>query len=169
MLFTDTVGFIQKLPHHLVQAFRATLEEVCYADILVHVVDGTSAVAAERMAVVYETLRELGCGNKPVITLYNKRDAENFAPPPQDANAVKTLPVSAKNGDGMADLLAELEERLKHMRKKIAVLIPYADGHMNALIYGKAEILAEEHREDGTYFELYADDELSNRLLAYGR
>ncbi len=87
ILLTDTVGFIQKLPHHLVQAFRATLEEMKYADILLHVVDASNPEREEQMRVVYQTLKELGCEDTPVITVYNKMDLQPELPLPQDGQA----------------------------------------------------------------------------------
>ena len=98
VFLTDTVGFIQKLPHHLVQAFRATLEELQYADILLHVVDASDANRAEHIEVVYDTLRSLGCEDTPVITVFNKMDREVELPLPMDTMARDIVQVSAQNG-----------------------------------------------------------------------
>jgi len=95
ILLTDTVGFIQKLPHHLIQAFRATLEELKYADILLHVVDASNPNREEQMRVVYDTLRGLGCEDTPVITVYNKMDREVELPLPMDRMAREIVQISA--------------------------------------------------------------------------
>ena len=116
VLLTDTVGFIQKLPHHLVQAFRATLEELQYADILLHVVDASDANRAEHIEVVYDTLRSLGCEDTPVITVFNKMDREVELPLPMDTMARDIVQVSAQNGDGMDVLLERVEKLLQSFR-----------------------------------------------------
>ena len=184
VLFTDTVGFIHKLPHHLVQAFRATLEELEYADILLHVVDSSSPTQNEQMAVVYETLQKLECMRKPIVTAFNKSDirheipnpdasdlilpsiASNIdrMPPPTDPNALHTLLISAATGDNLPQLLCTLEKVLQSMRKKIAVLIPYGEGNLAGQMHGTCEVLAFEHKDDGTYMELYATPEIAGRL-----
>ena len=96
VLFTDTVGFIRKLPHHLVEAFKSTLEEACCADILIHVVDASSPQMEIQMGVVYETLRELGAGDKPVITVFNKQDLLMERRICRDHHAEVCIPASAK-------------------------------------------------------------------------
>ncbi|MCL2378706.1 MAG: GTPase HflX [Defluviitaleaceae bacterium] len=168
VLLTDTVGFINKLPHHLVRAFRATLEELEYADILLHVVDSSNPVYREQMAIVYETLQKLGCMNKPVVTALNKSDlctaAVSLA---VDANAQYTLPISAATGENLPELLNALEKVLQSMRKKITVLIPYSEGHLASQVHSTCELLASEHRENGTYMELYATPEIAGRLDSY--
>ena len=105
ILLTDTVGFIQKLPHHLVQAFRATLEEMKYADILLHVVDASNPEREEQMRVVNQTLKELGCEDTPVITVYNKMDLQPELPLPQDGQARDMVRISAARGEGLDGLL----------------------------------------------------------------
>ena len=107
VLLTDTVGFINKLPHHLVEAFKSTLEEAVYADIILHVVDASNPNRAEHMKVVYETLKSLGCENTPVITVFNKMDNDVELPLPMDTMARDIVQVSAWKGDGM-DVLARM-------------------------------------------------------------
>lgn len=167
-LFTDTVGFIQKLPHHLIKAFKATLEEAKYADILVHVVDASNPKRNEQMNTVYKTLKELGADNKPVITVYNKIDKENVEKPLfTDKMSLETISISAKKGLNIDTLLEKTEEIIKSFKKSIKVLIPYNMGHLLSIIHGNCEITESENRAEGYYFELYADEEAENRLKDY--
>lgn len=167
-LFTDTVGFIQKLPHHLIKAFKATLEEAKYADILVHVVDASNPKRNEQMNTVYRTLKELGADNKPVITVYNKIDKENVEKPLfTDKMALETISISAKKGLNINTLLEKTEEIIKSFKKSIKVIIPYNMGHLLSIIHGNCEITESENRAEGYYFELYADEEAENRLKDY--
>ena len=167
ILLTDTVGFIQKLPHHLVQAFRATLEELQFADILLHVVDASDPNRAEHMQVVYQTLRELGCEDTPVITVFNKMDREIELPLPMDARAREIVQVSAAQGDGMETLLATVERLLQSFRKSMQVLLPYTEGGLLGWVHGRCEILREEHTAEGVLLEVYVDEESANRLARF--
>lgn len=168
ILLTDTVGFIQKLPHNLVQAFRATLEEMKYADILLHVVDASNSQRKEHMNVVYSTLRELGCEETPVITVFNKIDREDVEYPlPFDIKARDTVKISAKTGKGTENMLTAIEELLKSFRKSIKVMIPYSEGSLISYIHGKCEIISEEHTETGYLIEAYVNEETENRLKNY--
>ncbi|MFV0314876.1 MAG: GTPase HflX, partial [Anaerotignum sp.] len=123
ILLTDTVGFIQKLPHHLVQAFRATLEELKFADILLHVVDASNPNREEQMQVVYKTLENLGCKDTPVITIFNKMDREIELPLPMDTQAREIVQISAFKGDGLTDMLTSVEQLLKSFRKSLVALV----------------------------------------------
>ncbi|OUQ55871.1 GTPase HflX [Tyzzerella sp. An114] len=168
ILLIDTVGFIQKLPHNLVQAFRATLEEMKYADILLHVVDASNPQRKEHMNVVYSTLRELGCEETPVITVFNKIDREDVEYPlPFDIKARDTVKISAKTGKGTENMLTAIEELLKSFRKSIKVMIPYSEGSLISYIHGKCEIISEEHTETGYLIEAYVNEETENRLKNY--
>lgn len=167
ILLTDTVGFIQKLPHHLVQAFRATLEELQYADILIHVVDASNPNRFEHMKVVYKTLESLGCEETPVITVFNKMDREIELPLPSDQRAWKTVEISAETGVGMDQMLEDVERLLKTFRQSMKVLIPYTEGALISWIHGRCEILLEEHTADGVFLEVYVDEESANRLEKY--
>ncbi len=167
-LFTDTVGFIQKLPHNLIKAFRATLEEVKYADILVHVVDASNPKRTEQMNVVYNTLKELEAGDKPVLTVYNKVDREGIEMPLiKDKRAVYTMAISAKTGKNIPEFMSKIEEIVKSFKKSISVLIPYSEGRLLNIIHGNCEITTKETRDEGYYFEMYADEETENRLREY--
>ena len=164
-LFTDTIGFIQKLPHHLIKAFRATLEELNHADILVHVVDASNPSLGEQMKTVYNTLSNLGCDDKPIITIFNKMDVVSpFAVIPNDEQATHVCRISALNGEGKNELLECLEGVIKSFKKPMSVLIPFNEGQLFGLIHKKCEIIREEHTENGTFFELFANDEMQSRL-----
>ncbi|MCL1786931.1 MAG: GTPase HflX [Defluviitaleaceae bacterium] len=168
ILLTDTVGFINKLPHHLIQAFRATLEETRYADILLHVVDASSPQHQQQMETVYETLKSLDCLDKPIVTAFNKMDAmAPDAPIPTDTNAAYTALISAQEGTNIPVLLQAIEKVLDAMRSKMAVLIPYSEGALVSLIHAACKVLAVENREDGTYMEIYATDEIAERAKPY--
>lgn len=164
---TDTVGFVQKLSHHLVEAFKATLEELKFADILLHVVDASDENRVKHMEVVYSTLRDLGCGEKPVITVFNKMDKEVEMPLPQDKNCCARVEICAKNQKSLENLLDVTEEVLKSFRKPMKVLIPYTEGSLLAVVHGKCEIINEEHTENGTLIEAYMTDEAAGRLEKY--
>lgn len=167
-LFTDTVGFIQKLPHNLIKAFKATLEEAKYADILIHVVDASNPKRNEQMSIVYKTLKELGADTKPVITVYNKIDKEGVEKPLfTDKRAMETISISAKNNINTDTLLLKTEEIIKSFKKSIKVIIPYNMGQLLSIIHGNCEIAHSENRDEGYYFEIYADEEAENRLKDY--
>ena len=167
ILLTDTVGFIQKLPHHLIQAFRATLEELKYADILLHIVDASNPNREEHMEVVYDTLQDLGCGDTPVITIYNKMDCDVELPLPMDKQARDMVQISAQKGQGLEEMLARVETFLKSFRRSMKVLLPYTEGTLAGWVHGRCEILAEEHQADGVYLEIFVDEEAENRLSKY--
>ena len=164
IFLTDTVGFIQKLPHHLVQAFRATLEELQYADILLHVVDASNPNREEHMKVVYETLKSLKCENTPVITVFNKMDNDVELPLPMDTVARDIVQVSAWKGDGMEVLLERVEKLLQSFRRSMTALVPYTEGSLIGWVHGRCEIIKEEHTAEGVLLEVYVDEESANRL-----
>lgn len=166
-LFTDTVGFIQKLPHNLIQAFKSTLEETKYADVLVHVVDATSPSREEQMKVVYKTLKDLNCLDKPILTLFNKIDLDINRPLPMDDFAMYTLEISAKNNIGIEAMLETIENIIKSFKKPISVCIPYSKSELLQIIHTKCEIISNENREDGMYFEIYSDEEVENKLRSF--
>lgn len=167
ILLTDTVGFIRKLPHQLVQAFRATLEELKYADILIHVVDASSPSRDAHMEVVYSTLRDLGCGETPVITVYNKTDRDIELPLPADKNSMLSVKISALEGGGLDLMLEEIEKLLKSFRKEYEYLIPYKEGHLLGFIRGKCEIMSETHTAEGYSLKAFVTDEIKGILSDY--
>ncbi|MCL2707835.1 MAG: GTPase HflX [Defluviitaleaceae bacterium] len=171
-LITDTVGFIEKLPHHLVKAFRATLEELEYADVLLHVVDSSNIAYPAQMKVVYELIDSLGLSGKPVVTAFNKADAPGrgkMEQPLQDGRAAACVSVSALTGENIGALLSEVERIILSARKKITALIPYGEGWAVGLLHERCEIISEEHTGDGTLISAYADDEIAGRLEKFKR
>ncbi|MBR5468727.1 MAG: GTPase HflX [Firmicutes bacterium] len=164
---TDTVGFIQKLSHHLVEAFKATLEELTFADILLHVVDASDGNREKHMEVVYSTLKDLGCADKPVITVFNKMDREIELPLPEDRICTARVETCAKDLKSLDGLLDVIEVVLKSFRNSMKVLIPYSEGHLLAVIHGKCEIISEEHTAEGTLIEAYMNEEAAGRLEKY--
>ena len=168
ILLTDTVGFINKLPHHLIQAFRATLEETRFADILLHVVDVSSPQKEEQMATVYETLKSLDCLDKPIVTVFNKADAiEQETVTLVDSKANHTIAVSAKEGTNLQELLAVVTTVIDSARKKMTVLIPYSHGALVSQIHATCKVFALENREDGTYMEISATDEIMEKARVF--
>ena len=155
ILLTDTVGFIRKLPHHLVEAFKSTLEEARYADYILHVVDSVNPQMDAQMEAVYETLDRLGIAGKPVITLFNKRDLAAGSELPKDPNAVRTIGISAGTGAGLKELQEVLEEQLRNSRIQVEKLFPYAQAGDIQRIRRYGQVLEEEYREDGIYIKAW--------------
>ena len=155
VLFTDTVGFINKLPHQLIDAFKSTLEEAKYADIIIHVVDGTDENADMHMNVVYQTLADLNVTGKPVITLINKMDLHKDTVRFVDGRADKTIPISAKTGEGIEDFFEAIKEVFRESREYIDTLIPYSEGGRLDGIRRYGQILSEEYLEDGIHVKAY--------------
>ena len=148
ILLTDTVGFIHKLPHHLVEAFKSTLEEAKYADYIIHVVDCSNTQAEMQMHVVYETLRELGVMGKKIITLFNKQDAPGAAVL-RDFKADYTLKISAKTGEGLEDLNDLLEKLLADEQIYVERLFPYQEAGKIQLIREYGQLISEEYTDTG--------------------
>ncbi|MGN8782762.1 GTPase HflX [Blautia sp. HCP3S3_D9] len=148
ILLTDTVGFIHKLPHHLVEAFKSTLEEAKYADYIIHVVDSSNPQAEMQMHVVYETLRELGVMGKKIITLFNKQDAPG-AFVLRDFKSDYTLKISAKTGQGLDDLNNLLEKLLSEEQIYVERLFPYQEAGKIQLIREYGQLISEEYTEAG--------------------
>ena len=155
ILLTDTVGFIRKLPHHLVEAFKSTLEEARYADYILHVVDSVSPQMDAQMEAVYETLDRLGITGRPVITLFNKRDLAAGSELPKDPNAVRAIGISAGTGAGLKELQEVLEEQLRNSRIQVEKLFPYAQAGDLQRIRRYGQVLEEEYREDGIYIKAW--------------
>ena len=151
-LFTDTVGFIQKLPTELVAAFRATLEEVTEADLLLHVVDATHRRATRQAVAVLETLEDINAAGKPMVTALNKTDllsrADGVAS--MSLSLPNTVAISALTGDGLGGLLTCVEEVLEEQMAKLEVLIPYELGELVDLFHRRGLIEQEEHTRTGT-------------------
>ena len=164
ILLTDTVGFIRKLPHHLIEAFKSTLEEAKYADYILHVVDASNPQHEKQMHIVYDTLYQLDIREKTVITLFNKQDAVTEREPLHDLRADHTLAVSAREGtglDGLKELLAEL---LRENKVLIERTIAYADAGILQQIRKQGELLEEDYRPEGIYVKAYVPLELYGKL-----
>ena len=159
VLMTDTVGFIRKLPHHLIDAFRSTLEEAKYADIILHVVDAANPQMDKQMYIVYDTLRNLEVEGKKIITAFNKTDRIGQPEPLHDFRAERTVHISAKYGDGLEDLKNILEEILREEKDFLECTIPYRDAGVIQKIRGKGELLSEEYREDGIFVRAWVPKE----------
>lgn len=161
---TDTVGFIRKLPHHLIEAFKSTLEEVTYADIIVHVVDASHPQMEVKMQTVYDTLRQLGVEDQPVITLFNKMDKLPDAGRMRDFRADETIRTSAKTGQGMEEFQYALEELLRKDQIYIERLYPYEKGGLIQLIRQEGELLSEEYKADGIAVKAYVPRSIYGKL-----
>ena len=151
ILVTDTVGFIRKLPHHLIEAFRSTLEEARYADQILHVVDASNPDMDQQMHVVYETLRGLGIQDKPVVTLFNKMDRVENPIMLKDFKAERTFQICAKTGEGLEPLKEYLEEELKKRSRRIEAVFSYQDAGKIQILRKYGQVFEEEYREDGIY------------------
>ena len=161
VLLTDTVGFIHKLPHHLIDAFRSTLEEARYADIILHVVDASDPDLQMHMDVVYQTLSQLQITGKPVITAFNKQDlVPAGAVHPLDSRADYAVRLSAARGFGVPDLLQAIQTVLKESRREIAQVIPYSQGALLAKIHEQGHVTKEEYRPEGVYIEASVPENL---------
>ncbi|WP_033126840.1 GTPase HflX [Eubacterium sp. ER2] len=164
VLLTDTVGFIRKLPHHLIEAFKSTLEEAKYADLLLHVVDASNPQMDQQMHVVYETLRELEASDKPVITAFNKRDRFEGEYAPRDFQAERTAFISAKTGEGVDALLSCVEDVLREQKVEIEQIYPYSDAGKIQLIRKYGELEKEEYTQDGIYVRAYVPVDVYGKL-----
>ena len=155
ILLTDTVGFIRKLPHHLVEAFKSTLEEAKYADIIIHVVDASNPRMDEQMHVVYDTLRQLGAEGKPVITLFNKQDRLEHEVRVRDFQADYTIPCSAKTGQGLEELKQALLEIIRRDQIYIERLYDFSDAGKIQIIRSRGQLISEEYVPEGIAVKAY--------------
>lgn len=146
---TDTVGFIRKLPHHLIEAFKSTLEEAKYADFIIHVVDASNPQRDEQMYVVYETLKELGVGDKKIVTLFNKQDKLLDEEIFRDFKADYVLKISAKTGQGLEELKQVLEKILTENQIYVEWLFSYQDAGKLQLIRKYGQLIEEEYTPEG--------------------
>lgn len=164
ILLTDTVGFIRKLPHHLIEAFKSTLEEAKYADIILHVVDASNPQMDTQMYVVYETLRQLGVEGKPVVTLFNKQDRVPDAGNLRDFQADYTLHTSAKTGQGLEELKTVLLEILRKEQIYIERLYPFSEAGKIQMIRQSGQLLSEEYTAEGIAVTAYVPQEIYGKL-----
>jgi GTP-binding protein HflX len=164
VIITDTVGFIRKLPHHLINAFRSTLEEAKYADIILHVVDISNPNADMQIAAVYETLRGLDVGDKPVITAFNKIDSVMKMPVVKDLRADVIVNISAKKRIGFDELSRAIADEINKCRIYVEKLLPYGDAGKLNRIREYGVLLEEDYREDGIYIKAYVDKSYADKL-----
>ncbi len=164
ILLTDTVGFIKKLPHHLVEAFKSTLEEAKYADLILHVVDSSNPQMDEQMFTVYETLKNLKVGDKPVITVFNKQDRLGKEQIVRDFQADYTVKLSAKTGEGIPELLETMEAVLREQKIAVECLYDYKDTGKIQLIRKYGELTEEEYREDGIFVRGYVPADIWDKV-----
>lgn len=164
ILLTDTVGFIRKLPHHLIEAFKSTLEEAKYADYILHVVDASNPQMDKQMHIVYETLYDLDVKDKTIITLFNKQDARTENNPLSDFKADYTLRISAKTGAGLEELKELLSEVMRENKVLVERVIPYEKAGIIQQIRKAGELLEEEYQAEGIYVKAYVPMEVYGRL-----
>ena len=197
ILLTDTVGFIRKLPHHLIEAFKSTLEEAKYADYILHVVDASNPQMEKQMHIVYETLDSLEVRDKKILTLFNKvdklegerqgqaaeaqeenrtTDSVGAVPyrgsawglePLRDFRADKTLKISARTGEGLSEVKKALEELLREDKRLLELVVPYDQAGQLQQVRRYGELLAEEYRDDGIYVKAFVPEEVYRRLVNY--
>lgn len=169
LFLTDTVGFIRRLPTQLVAAFRSTLEEVIYADFAVHLVDVSHPNWEIQRDAVMETMRDLGCADKPMITVFNKID---LAPDPFLARTLvaewpNSVVISAKNGDGIDDLMKKIVEQVRDLLGFTRALIPYSESALVQECYDFGRVHKVEYREDGIFVEAEIVEEMRNKVRRY--
>lgn len=160
ILLTDTVGFIRKLPHHLIEAFKSTLEEAKYSDIILHVVDASNPNMDMQMYVVYETLRELKVSDKLMVTVFNKMDAADPQTTLRDVTSDHQVKISARTGEGLDELLSLVETILRNQKIHLEKVYSYNEAGKIQLIRKYGQLLAEEYRDDGIYVSAYVPSEL---------
>ncbi|MCI7088082.1 MAG: GTPase HflX [Lachnobacterium sp.] len=164
ILLTDTVGFIRKLPHHLIEAFKSTLEEAKYADYIFHVVDASNPQMDKQMHIVYETLDRLGVRNKKIVTLFNKMDQRTDDEPLQDFRADHILMISAARNEGLNEIKELVQEMLREDKVYVERVVPYAQAGMIQLVREKGELVSEEYVPEGIAIKAYVPMEVYGKL-----
>ena len=166
ILLSDTVGFIRKLPHHLVSAFKATLEELAYADLLLHVVDVSDEDWEQQAETVEKVVAQLGAQDIPRVMVYNKADkcAPDTLPVYRPDEGVA---ISAKTGEGLDALLAAIERALGRGKHRVCLRIPYSDGAVLDMLHREAQVEAVEYAADGTVVRAVVDDKTYGRVAEY--
>lgn len=164
VLLTDTVGFIRKLPHHLIEAFKSTLEEAKYADYIFHVVDASNPQYDKQMHITYETLDDLGVKDKTIVTLFNKQDLRKDAEPLFDFRADYVMNISAAKGEGLAEIKSLLEKLLRENKIYIERIIPYEKAGDIQMIRKQGELISEEYVPEGIAIKAYVPMDVYGRL-----
>lgn len=167
---TDTVGFVKKLPHDLVEAFKSTLEEVTYADLLLHVVDASSSTAEEQIDAVNNVLMQLGVKDKTTMLVLNKIDKaseEHIKSIKEKYNNINTISISAKQDINIDLLLDEVSKLLPYTMKKVEYIVPYNEQSVVAFLHRNSKVESEEYKDEGTYISALVDDEVYNKCEKY--
>ncbi len=164
ILFTDTVGFIRKLPHHLVESFKSTLEEAKYSDIILHVVDSSNPDVERQMHIVYETLSNLGIQDKVIITAFNKQDKPEAEKQIRDFKADYTIKISAKTGKDIDKLLELIEKILNERKILVERVFSYEEAGKIQIIRKYGQLLEEEYRQEGIYVKAYVPKDIFQSL-----
>ncbi|MBR5234260.1 MAG: GTPase HflX [Clostridia bacterium] len=165
VLLVDTVGFISRLPHDLVEAFKSTLEEVVYADLILNICDASDPAFEEHLSVTKRVVNELGASDKPMLTVYNKCDkAPNLRFFGETGNDVR---ISALKKIGFDNLLTKICDSLEKTRRKVRILLPYSDGSTVSVIRREGAVIKEEYREDGIFVEAILDGAFLNTIEKY--
>lgn len=163
VILIDTVGFIRKLPHYLVEAFKSTLEEAADADFIIHVIDAASPEADNRITVVNEVLDQIGAGGKPVINVYNKCDIDGSYIPTNGTGVF----ISAKTGKGIPDLIASIADTAPGKKYEHSLLIPYSDGSVLNDLHTNEKVILEEYQAEGVFIKVLIDDVVYAGLKQY--
>lgn len=164
LIFIDTVGFIKKLPHHLIRAFYSTLEEMVFADVILHVIDASSPSMAENRQVALSLLSELGASDKPVITVFNKCDLTDPASIPKEEDSIL---ISARSGQGTEDMIALIFKKLAEQKRVLSLLIPYSDSGVMDVLHREGDILTLTYEEGGISVTARLDQNYAARLAQY--
>jgi GTP-binding protein HflX len=167
ILLSDTVGFIRKLPHGLIEAFRSTLEEVAEADFLLHVVDGSAVNPDEQISAVYTVLEEIDASGIPSLLAFNKADLDPEGVKALVAQHPGSVAFSAVTGDGVEDLLRTLADRLRSLASVVELFVPFDRGDVLAALHREGEVLSESHADDGTHVRVRLDDAGAGRYREF--
>lgn len=165
VMLIDTVGLVRRLPHHLVEAFRSTLEEAAQSDIILNVCDASSEEARTHMQVTTDLLESLGCGDRPIITVLNKCDLVQYEVLAQDFRSY--IRISAKNGTGIDRLLQAIDDNLPVRMKRVKLLIPFANAGLASEIRTKGTLICEEYVSEGLEIEAFVDEMLYSKLKQF--
>ena len=167
ILLVDTVGFIRKLPHHLIEAFKSTLEEAVVADFLIHVIDASDDEMENQISVVNSVLRDIGATGKRTVTVYNKIDKLTDHNKAMSLGGGNSVLISAKTGLHMDKLMYAISETAPGKKQKVKVMIPYSEGALVSELHENQKVISEEYAAGGTVMELMVDNEMYERIRLY--
>ncbi len=167
ILLVDTVGFIRKLPHHLVEAFKSTLEEAAVADVLLHVIDASNEQYFDHIKVVQSVLGDIGAGGKPIAAVFNKCDKIDEKAVLKADGHDKEVKICAKTGEGFKELLNALSDLAPGKKKEMELLIPYTAGALLSELHSNQKVLSEEYTETGVHVRLLCDEKAAYLVREY--